>query len=77
MSIGPDDYFRYSWHGVRVLFPEFEWSEMLYSTNLVGEFFSADVGVDDKHAFYKPVASGTRKYLPYLNLHMLRHKKVG
>lgn len=70
----PDDYFRYSWRGIAELFPAFEWAQPTYSTNVTGEFLDAKQGVDDAMAEYKNTNAEPRKYLPYLELHMLGYK---
>lgn len=71
----PDDFFRFSPRGIASLFPDFRWGNHCYSTNLPNELFPFDdqsvLGVDDRMAFFKPVATGQRKYLPYLNVNML------
>lgn len=68
----PDDYWRFSWRGIEELFPEFEWREALYSTNIIGELFPAKPGSDDQAHFLKQISGGrSRKYLPYLNINML------
>jgi hypothetical protein len=70
----PDDYFRFSWRGIAELFPEIAWSHQAYSTNLTDEFFeiSGDgAGIDNALAKYVDRPGGQRKYLPYLQVHML------
>lgn len=66
----PDDYWRFSWRGVETLFPDLKWSHRYYST-LDGEFIRAVLGADDQMAHME----GERKYLPYLQLHMLGRKQ--
>lgn len=68
----PDDYWRFSWRGIETLFPELVWSHKFYSTNVAGEFFPAAPGHDDK-LHYKET---TRKYLPYMQLHMLGRRRA-
>ena len=66
----PDDYFRFSWRGVAELFPRIAWSNRLYSTNVPDEFIEIPndgSGVDNQLAKY----TEKRKYLPYLQVHML------
>jgi SAM-dependent methyltransferase len=70
----PDDYFRFSWRGIAELFPQFTWTRRALSTNIADEFFdiSGDgAGLDDGMAKYMSTAGGQRKYLPYLQVHML------
>lgn len=61
----PDDYFRYSFAGIKSLFDKCEFGEMFYSTNVPGEFKPAFEGSDDSLAIFK----GERKYMPYLEIH--------
>ena len=63
----PDDYWRFSWRGIETLFPDLIWSHRCYSTNVPGEFITAQGGRDDRMA----LTHQGRKYLPYLQLHML------
>ncbi len=73
----PDDYFRFSHRGVMSVFPEMEWSNMLYSTNVIGEFkeiTSEKNGPDNKMAVFRWTLKGKRKHLPYLNVNMLGRK---
>lgn len=70
----PDDYYRFSWRGIAEIFPGVAWSRQAYSTNVADEFFEipADgAGIDDDLAKYVNTAAGQRKYLPYLQIHML------
>ena len=70
----PDDYFRFSWRGVAELFPGIAWTRMVYSTNVADEFFelSRDAAApDDKLMKFANTPAGQRKYLPYLQVHML------
>jgi SAM-dependent methyltransferase len=70
----PDDYFRFSWRGIAELFPRIAWSRQAYSTNVPDEFFeiSGDgQGIDNGLAKYANTPAGQRKYLPYLQVHML------
>lgn len=72
----PDDYWRFSWKGIFELYPDFEWIEMMYSTNVINEFFPVRPGVDDGLHFLKKLDSlRNRKYLPYLNVNMFGQKK--
>lgn len=66
----PDDYWRFSWRGVEQLFPNYAWEPPLYSTTRDGEFFPAVYHADNRHA---QQVHG-RKYLPYLQVHMLGRK---
>lgn len=70
----PDDYYRFSWRGIAELFPRITWRSQAFSTNVPDEFFeiSGDgQGIDDGLAKYVNTATGQRKYLPYLQVHML------
>jgi SAM-dependent methyltransferase len=70
----PDDYFRFSWRGIAELFPGVVWLKLAYSTNLPDEFIEIQgdgSGIDDGLAKYVDTATGSRKYLPYLQVHML------
>jgi SAM-dependent methyltransferase len=70
----PDDYFRFSWRGVAELFPGITWTRQACSTNIVDEFaeISGDgAGLDNALAKYVDTPAGQRKYLPYLQVHML------
>ena len=66
----PDDYFRFSWRGIAELFPQIAWTRQAYSTNLNDEFFDVGDGIDNGLAKYVNAATGQRKYLPYLQVHM-------
>ena len=71
----PDDYWRFSWRGVEELFPGFEWSERVFSTNVPGEFFPAAKSEDDRRHLMKDIGDGKqRKYLPYMCVNMLGRK---
>lgn len=65
----PDDYFRFSFSGVRSLFSNMEW-DMAFSTN-DGEFVPAEQGYDNSLA----LTQGKRKFLPYLELHCFGVKR--
>lgn len=70
----PDDYFRFSWRGVAELFPRIRWTRQACSTNVTDEFaeISGDgAGLDNSFAKYVDTPAGQRKYLPYLQVHML------
>lgn len=67
----PSDYWRFSWRGIEVLFPDFTWEKPVYSGNVPGEFTDAEPGADDKMA----VHVGERKYLPYLMVNMIGTRK--
>jgi hypothetical protein len=70
----PDDYFRFSWRGITEIFPGITWSRMAYSTTATDEFFDITgdgVGIDNNLAKYVETPKGGRKYLPYLQVHML------
>jgi len=63
----PDDYWRYSFSAIKLLFPGIDWLKQTYSTNKPDDFLTDD----DENAQYH----GGRKYLPYLQIHMLGRKK--
>lgn len=63
----PDDYWRFSWSGIRTLFPDLAWGEPEYSTTREGDFLPAKPDVDNNLA---TVIEG-RKFIPYLSLHMI------
>lgn len=65
----PDDYWRFSWSGIRELFPAITWDEPEYSTTREGEFLSARPDADNNMA---TVIEG-RKFIPYLMLNMFGH----
>jgi SAM-dependent methyltransferase len=70
----PDDYYRFSWRGIMALFPELQWKNTLYSTNVLGEFFEisqAERYVDHALAAHGLGDAGARKYLPYLMVNMI------
>ena len=66
----PEDYWRFSWRGIEALFEPLTWTVAMYSTSIEGEFFYALPDADNQRA----VMRGSRKYLPYLLLHMLGRK---
>ena len=67
----PDDYWRFSWRGIQVLFPGFEWEQAMYSTTSTGAgLFKAEPDADGDLAI---VANGV-KFLPYLMVHMMGTK---
>ncbi len=69
----PDDYFRFSFKGIKELFPEITWIHIHYSTNVIGEFFdiNSDDRIDNKLSAFSKEG---RKYLPYLNVNMIGRK---
>jgi len=70
----PDDYFRFSFRGVKSLFPGFEWDTPYYSTTVQGEILEItkeNLGVDNQLAAMQQTPQGNRKYLPYLMVNML------
>lgn len=63
----PDDYWRFSFTGIQLLFPAMKWEKQVYSTNVAMQFINAEDGADQKqHGML-----GKVKYLPYLELHSL------
>jgi hypothetical protein len=71
----PDDYFRFSFRGVLALFPDFEWGQPYYSTNVTGEFIEINDEnreADNRMAVFVDTQKGEkRKYLPYLMVNMI------
>lgn len=67
----PDDYYRFSWRGIEELFPSIKWTKREFSTTVPDEFFPVGQRVDDALRQYAPTPTGKRKYLPYLQIHML------
>lgn len=63
----PDDYWRFSWSGIKALFPSITWEQPMFSTTREGEIFPAVQDADNNLA----VVIGGRKFIPYLMLHML------
>lgn len=63
----PEDYWRFSWQGIKLLFPGILWLEKMYSTTVLNEFVEADRLADERLSY----TIGDRKYLPHLTLHML------
>jgi hypothetical protein len=78
----PDDYYRFSWRGIRELFPAFGWTQMEYSTNVEGEFIpitDQSSRADNRMAIHRRIQlfdSKRRKYLPYLMINMLGKKSI-
>jgi len=74
----PDDYYRFSWRGIIELFPDFDWQNIYYSTNIENEFYEiteASTRIDSKLGFRKRTLRGKRKYLPSLMINMLGLKR--
>lgn len=63
----PDDFWRFSWSGIKELFPKVTWDEPEFSTTREGDLFPA---VKDADHLLATGVEG-RKYLPYLMLHMI------
>ena len=76
----PDDYFRFSFRGVRSLFEQFEWQTAYYSTTAEGDFYPIDEsqpGIDNTMAvMVKSQGDRKRKYLPYLMVNMIGTKRA-
>lgn len=64
----PDDYWRFSFAGVRELFPRIDWQMQLYSTDADSDFMPAEDGADN---FLAVKDEHGRKFLPYLEIHSL------
>jgi len=70
----PDDYFRFSFSGIKTIFNEITfWSPNMYATNQTGKFLDAESNknIDDLSAFISPEG---QKYLPYLETMLLGTK---
>lgn len=67
----PDDYFRFSHRGICALFPDIDWHHVELSTNVTNEFAKVKPGIDTALAVHFEAGQETRKYLPYLQYHML------
>ena len=70
----PDDYYRFSWRGIAELFPAVAWKRQAYTTTVPDEFFEVGEGIDNAMAKLMSTPAGPRKYLPYLQIHMLGFK---
>lgn len=66
----PDDYFRFSFSGIKSLFPAIEWRRMYYATT-DDVYVPAEQGEDN--ALHLKDAG--RKYLPYLEIHAFGDKR--
>jgi len=74
----PDDYYRFSWRGIIQLFPDFEWTNIYYSSKIQNEFFEitkSEVDIDNKLSIKKRTFKGKRRYLPCLMVNMMGTKK--
>ena len=74
----PDDYFRFSWRGIAELFPDFDWRDVYYSTNIENEFYEIteeNTKIDSKLGIRKKTLGGKRKYLPSLMINMIGIKR--
>ncbi len=71
----PDDYFRFSFRAVKILFPGFKWLRTFYSTTVTGEIMEvtgAKRFLDNDMAQFKYFDDAKqRKYLPHLMVNML------
>jgi SAM-dependent methyltransferase len=76
----PDDYYRFSFKAIPVLFENFEWSAPYYSTNVEGEIIKLKPdgeGVDYPFLQKVPLEDGKyRKYLPYIMVNMLGTRRA-
>ncbi len=68
----PDDYWRFSFSGIRELFPTMDWPAQLYSTDVTDDFLPAEPGADDRLSARDVTG---RKVLPYFELHSLGKKR--
>jgi len=63
----PDDYFRFSWRGIAELFPDFDWRDVCYSTNIEGEFYEIieeNIKIDSKLGIRKKILARIFRELP-------------
>ena len=69
----PDDYWRFSFSAVPVLFPKLEWGEMYYSTLAEAEFFKAEPESENMRGMVAKDKEGVvrEKFLPYTELHAI------
>lgn len=67
----PDDYWRISFTGIAMIFPELQFERMFYSTYKKGEFLKAEPESENKLG--KMIDE--RKYLPYVEIHALGIKQ--
>lgn len=65
----PGDYWRFTFSGVKALFPSIEWTKELLSTTKDGEFLK---GIEMVQQIAK--MEGKRKYLPQTGIHMVGGK---
>jgi SAM-dependent methyltransferase len=68
----PQDNWRISYTGIKVLFPDLELQEILYNTYKVGEFFPCTEKTDTD--LVRMIAE--RKYCPYLEVNALGRKPL-
>lgn len=66
----PSDYFRYSWEGIKELFPELEWRDFHFSSTTKGRFWRCKPEADNARA----VIHEGDKYLPYMEIHGIGRK---
>lgn len=66
----PDDYWRISFTGLQLIFPDLKFDQMVYSTSQEGEFMPAVKNAENDLA---KMHEG-RKYLPYCEIHALGTK---
>lgn len=75
----PDDYYRFSFSGIKHLFPEFDWTNYAYSGELDGDIRwinENEVGRDAKWCIFEEWPDGRKKkYISYLLINMLGTKK--
>ena len=73
----PDDYYRFSWKGIIELFPDFDWKNIYYTTNIPGELIEIKEGDEDnKLKIKKRFLTKKRRYLPFLMTNMIGVKKT-
>lgn len=75
----PDDYWRFSFSGIPLLFPKLEWGEMFYSTYQQGEFFLCEPESENLRGMVAKDKQGEvkEKFLPYCEIHAVGTKPRG
>lgn len=74
----PDDYWRISFSGLKLIFPDLEFGDMYYSTYQEAHFWEAAPGWEDTQCRWEKNKDGTakEKLVPYAELHALGRRKV-
>ena len=68
----PDDYWRISFSGIKLIFPDLEFGDMYYSTYRDGEFFKCEPEAENSRSrVVTDEGVVVEKYLPYCEIHAL------